>query len=167
MGPNRRTVPGVVPAERVIVRTDDAAISLSCLWVYPTGFKFNVFADLENEWSELDPFLINRSSQEEEQLLLGFEFADGAKATNVGEVWGGGPDSTSPLLTSRSASKSGSHSHRSFWLWPLPPPGRLEIVCEWPAAGIPLTRSELDSAAIIEAASRAQTIFADNREALE
>lgn len=168
MGPSQGTVPGVVPAERVIARTDDVAISLSCLWVYPAGFKFEVFVDLKDEWEELDPFLFNRRSQgKEERLLLGFEFADGATATNVSKGWGGELDSTSPLLVGKGASRSGGHSCQSFWVWPLPVTGSLEIVCEWPAAEIPLTRSELDSSAIIEAASRAQTIFADSHEALE
>jgi hypothetical protein len=35
----------------------------------------------------------------------------------------------------------------------------LEFVYEWPVAGIPLGRTELDAAAIIDAASRAQAIF--------
>jgi hypothetical protein len=168
MGPTRGTVPGVVPAERVIARTDDLAVSLSCLWVYPAGFKFDVFVDLRDEGSDLDPFLIDRHSRgKDEQLLLGFEFADGAKATNMREDWGRGLESGSPLLVGKGASRSGGHSCQSFWLWPLPAPGRLEIVCEWPEAGTPLTRSALDSGAIVEAASRAQTIFADSREALK
>jgi hypothetical protein len=40
-------------------------------------------------------------------------------------------------------------------------PGRMEFVCEWPAAGLPLTRTELDAAAIIAAAPRAQVAFVD------
>lgn len=168
MGPARGAVPGVVPAERVIARTGDVAISLSCFWVYPTGFQFDVFVDLRDERSELDPFSIGRRVRGvDEGLLLGFEFADGTKATNVRDGWGGKPDSTSPMLVGKGASKSGGHSHHSFWLRPLPAPGSFEVVCEWPAAGISLTRSELDSHAIAEAASRAKTIFADKGQALE
>jgi hypothetical protein len=61
---------------------------------------------------------------------------------------------------------SGTHGRGSegewsyaFWVWPLPPAGSLELVYEWPVAGIPLGRTELDAAAIIDAASRAQAIF--------
>lgn len=161
-------MPGVVPAERVIVRTDDVAVSLGCFRVYPAGFEFDVFVDLRDEWGKLDPFSFDRRSRtKDERLLLGFEFADGAKATNVSQGWGGELESASPLLVGKGARKSGGHSHRSFWLWPLPAPGPLEIVCEWTVADIPLTRSELDSGAIIEAAARAQTIFAESREVLE
>jgi len=46
-------------------------------------------------------------------------------------------------------------------MWPLPPPGPLSFVCEWPAAGIPLSRAQIDGQSIIDAAPRAQTIFPD------
>jgi hypothetical protein len=168
MGPSRGAVPAVVAAERAIVRSDGVAISLSCLWVYPTGFRFDLFVDLRDEWSELDPFLLDRRPRrDEERLLLGFEFADGSRATNVKDGWGGDLDSSSPSLVGKGASRSDGQSRRSFWVWPLPAPGHLEIACEWPKAGIPLTRSELDSDAILEAASRAQILFADSSEATE
>jgi hypothetical protein len=86
----------VVPAEGVIARTNDVAVSLGCLWVYPTGFEFDVFADLGNERDALDRFLFDRRPQSEnEKLLLGFEFADGAKASTYAMV--GAADSTQRL----------------------------------------------------------------------
>ena len=44
---------------------------------------------------------------------------------------------------------------------PLPPAGKLAFVCEWPAAGIPLTRHEIDAQIILDAASHAQQLFTD------
>ena len=35
------------------------------------------------------------------------------------------------------------------WMWPLPPPGRLTVVCEWPSRDIPETRVKLDADAIL------------------
>jgi hypothetical protein len=46
--------------------------------------------------------------------------------------------------------------------WPLPPPGPLAFVCEWPAAGIAVTRSEIDAQLVLDAADRAQLIFPDD-----
>ena len=46
-------------------------------------------------------------------------------------------------------------------MWPLPPPGPLTLVCEWPAMQLPLTCSELDAQTILDAADRAQVIFPD------
>jgi hypothetical protein len=168
MGPSGGAVPGVVPAEGVIARTDDIAIALGCLLVYPAGFEFDVSADLKDERSELGHLQFDRDPHgESDRLRLGFEFADGTRVTNMGEDWGGRLDSTSSSLCEKRSSRSGGHSRYSFWLSPLPPPGALEIVCEWPAAGVPLTRYELDAAAIIAAASRAQTIFGDDARARE
>jgi hypothetical protein len=47
----------------------------------------------------------------------------------------------------------------NWWVTPLPPPGRLEFVCEWPAAGIALTRVEVDADPIREAATRVTTLW--------
>lgn len=46
-------------------------------------------------------------------------------------------------------------------MWPLPPSGPLSFVSEWPAAGIPLSRAQIEGQSIIDAATRAQTIFPD------
>lgn len=166
----------MVATERVIAQTDEVAVSISYFWVYPTGFEFKVFVDPKDKRSELDPFEFDRRSRGKsldertaERLLLGFQFADGTKATNVSRDsgWIGGTGSKPPQLLGKGASRGDGHSRHMYWLWPLPPIGPLEFVCRWPAAGIPLTRSELDSGAIIEAASRARVIFVYDREALD
>lgn len=44
--------------------------------------------------------------------------------------------------------------HQSYWLWPLPEPGRLRLSCEWPVVGIGLTTTEIDVSTLVEAAAR-------------
>jgi len=51
---------------------------------------------------------------------------------------------------------------QSYWLWPLPPAGPLAFVCEWPAAGIPVTRHEIDARVVLDAARRAIVLFEDD-----
>jgi hypothetical protein len=46
-----------------------------------------------------------------------------------------------------------------MWVWPLPPAGPLTFVCEWPAAGIEFTRTEVDAQPLLDAATQAQQIF--------
>jgi hypothetical protein len=46
-----------------------------------------------------------------------------------------------------------------FWLWPLPPPGPLAFVVEWPAEGVELTRRAIDVAELLEAATRAEELW--------
>lgn len=173
MGPQRTAIPAVLPAERLIARTDEVVISLGCFWVYPAGLEIEVSVDTKDEWSELDPFQFGRPPRPDdgdelspEQLRLGFRFANGAKVTSVGagSAWPEEPGPKSPVFSSRGGRGSGGRSEADFWLWPLPPLGPLLFVCEWPVAGIPLTESELDAAAILDAAGRARTIFADDGE---
>lgn len=84
MGPPRNGVPAVLPVERVILRTEEVGIYLSCFW---------------GSW------------------------------------------------------------HYTFWVWPLPPPGSFDFVCEWPVAEMPITRFELDADLLLEAASRSRDRF--------
>ena len=47
------------------------------------------------------------------------------------------------------------------WLWPLPPPGVLTFICEYPQVGIALTRYEVEAAPILEAASQSIKLWED------
>jgi hypothetical protein len=162
------TLPAVVPAETLLGRSAQATVHLSRLWVYPTGFQFQLLVDLADPWSELDPFQfgLRRRGREPdpaspERLHFGFAFADGTEATNVRSGHGVDRESSTPKLSGMGASSGGGHAHSSFWLWPLPPPGPIEAFCEWRAAGLELSRTELDGEAIAAAAGRARRIFED------
>jgi hypothetical protein len=169
-------VPGVAPVECLLARTDDVAVSLSPIWVYPTGLEFRIHVDTEGADTDLDPFGRRRRRPGSgardaplAQLLFGFQFADGSKVTTLGPGHGraADPATQSPMLLHRSGSSHGGHWTQKFWLAPSPPPGRLEFVCQWAAAGIPLTRVELDGAEIASARSRSRAIFSDGREVPE
>jgi hypothetical protein len=99
-----------------------------------------------------------------EVLRFGVQFADGSKATNVGGDLPHDPAvaPAGPVIVPGGGGGGGGRWHQSLWVWPLPPPGRLLFVCEWPAAGIPLTRFEIDAHLVIDAAARAQVVFPDD-----
>lgn len=170
MGPPRGVVPAVVPIERLLSRTEDVAIYLSGCWAYPPGFEIEVFVVARDEDSSLDPYSYQHEFETQRtgeippgKLRLGLQFADGTTVTNTGRdfewEWGPELEPKGPRMSgTRGQGGEGEWSH-AFWVWPLPPAGSLEFVWEWPAAGNPLSRVELDGAAIIEAASRAQVIF--------
>jgi hypothetical protein len=85
----------------------------------------------------------------DEVFRFGIEFADGRKATIFDEF----PSSLDPggiVLMPGRGSSSGATWDESYWVAPLPPPGALAFVCEWPVAGIPVTRADLDAAALLE-----------------
>jgi hypothetical protein len=169
-GPPAAVVPTTIPIERIVASNAKVAIYLASVSAYPTGFKFDVFVVSAAKRSELDPFHFEHRMLAERtgeippgQLRLGFLFADGSKATNTGRYFGwydeSGAPPDAPLMRGMGGSGDGGGWQSSFWVWPLTPPGKLEFLCEWPEAGVPLTGSELDSAAIIEAASLSQEAF--------
>ena len=77
--------------------------------------------------------------------------------TNLDITGIGGPHDhrpKGPVLEGGGGGGIGQRYDLYYWVWPLPPPGRLAFVCEWPALGIPLSRYEIDSALIRDAAAR-------------
>lgn len=96
-----------------------------------------------------------------EMLRLGVQFADGSKATNTGGFHHDANAPAGPVMHPGGGGGGGASWRQTQWVWPLPPPGPLELVCEWPAMDIPLTRSELDAQTILDAAARAQVIFSE------
>jgi hypothetical protein len=169
-GAPRGTLPGVVALECVLVRTDKVAICLTRLAAYPTGFEFDIVTMSADDQDDLDPLMFHhqhrmrRGASEEippELLRFGVQFSDGSKATNTGGFYHGQDPPAGPVMRAGGGGGGGGSWQETQWVWPLPPPGTLEIVCEWPALEIPVTRSELDVQLILDAAARAQVIFSD------
>jgi hypothetical protein len=84
-GPPDAALPGVVPLEKIIGRTDDVAVALSRLEAYPEGFAFEVVTIARIEL-DLEPFgyHLHRRRKEgtldPELLRFGIQFSDGRKA---------------------------------------------------------------------------------------
>ena len=126
----------------------------------------------------------------DELFRLGVQFQDGSKATTLGTglhgtfvvdshgeaveestrgsfgvVEGDEPEEPqvpdSPVLVPRGGGGGMRRWSESQWLWPLPPEGRFSFVCEWPALGIALTRTDVDAAPIRDAAARSRPLWDD------
>jgi hypothetical protein len=174
-GAPEAVVPRTLPIGRIIARTEEVAIYLSCLSVYPVGFEFEVFALAKDRDSDLEPFDFEYGYEAERsgeipsgQLRLGFQFADGERATNTGGrfEWDGEfiePPAAPVMRSGRGRSDGQGRWQHWFWVWPLPPAGPLEFVCEWPAGEVPMTRYSLDAQALIDAARRCERLFAENQ----
>ncbi len=169
------TLPGVVALELVLARTDQAAICVSRISAYPSGFELALIV-IADPNSDLDPMLFGaahyfyRRDREaeagipDEMLRFGVQFANGSKATNAagnGPLWGLDEKPTAPVMNTGDGGGGDDNWHQDIWVWPLPPPGPLTFVCQWPAAGIPLTRQKIDAQPILDASSHAQVIFSD------
>jgi hypothetical protein len=154
----------------VLARTDRAAIALVGATAYPTGFKVFLTTRLNPVSRETLPgrrrdfFMLQRLHETElpdELLRFGVQLADGRKATNLAPMLDYDEEPAGPTLTQRGGGGSGTAWNQSFWVWPLPPPGPLEFVCEWPAFDIPECRAAIDAALVLDAAKRAETLWPD------
>jgi hypothetical protein len=162
-------------------RSDKAALWIPAATVYRDGFEFDI--QIRHLFDErlFDPFnnhhLCHQRRSPEEGLdpgllRFGIQFSDGRKATNLpgGMPFWRGSDTPpeGPILWPGggggggvSDGRGGSYRH-CFWVWPLPPEGSLAFVSEWPAADIPETRNDIDSALLLDAAADAITVWTEN-----
>jgi hypothetical protein len=158
-------LPGAVALEVVLAANARAAVSIGRCAAYATGFELDVRVLIAPGAEDLDPSLNGvyhrpgRGSTYEEMLRFGIEFADGRKVTNVGGRGHGPGEPDGPVLWGMGGGGGGGRWHQDFWVWPLPPAGTLGFLTEWPAAGIPLTRVDIDAQLLIDAAARAREMF--------
>ena len=159
--PPENWLPGLAPWCLVLARTDHTVVALSQAAAYPQGVALAVT-------------MVQRPGTEEEGhphwrmhhgiasvLRVGAVFADGRRAlvddtftppgVEVGE--------SAAHLTPQEGSGGGLTSRQTYWLWPLPPAGPLEVYCEWLARGIPETKVELDAGDLVAAAARAVELW--------
>jgi hypothetical protein len=164
-------IPGLVPAELVLVRTEQAAVAIGGVHAYPNGFEFTVHARLRRE-EEPGPRaggLFGRPGRgmrtADEGLRLGVMYADGRRAAAPG----GHPlpddaEAGRLVLFENGGGGSGRTWDGNFWVHPLPPDGPVTFVVSWMEHGVAEARAELDGAAIGAAARRAVTLWPEEPE---
>jgi hypothetical protein len=167
-GPPKDVLPGAVDVavELLIARNERAAVYIGCCGAYPTGFEF-VLCVLATQQG-LDPSLNgpyarrgDQGNNYAEMLRFGIEFSDGSRGTNVSYQTPTDTPPTAPYLRGIGGRGNATSWSQGFWVWPLPPPGPLAFVCEWPAADMAHSRTEIDGTAVIEAGARATVIAPD------
>ena len=152
----------------VIARCERAVVFLGAFSAYPEGFEFGIRVLAAPGDLAVDPFLNGVTGRADMlpgaryagRLTLDVEFADGRRATSMRHDSISGGEHANPVLSARTGSGTSWSWQQTFWLRPLPPPGPLSFLCEWPAVGMPLTRAQIAAQGIINAAARAQTVFA-------
>jgi len=160
--------------ERVLASTPEVVVYVDGFSVYTAGFEFDLHVVAKDEESKLDPFGFDRRLKMQqtgeippELLRLGFQFSDGSKVTNTGgwaraesEVLREQPEA--PVMDETSGGWSEGTWSQGYWVWPLPQGDSFDLVCEWPAVEMPLTRTAIDAAPVREASARAQRPFSDD-----
>lgn len=172
LNPPEDVLPGVVPVELILGRSDRVVVMLTGMRAFATGLgmtlsvrsrvrtrRFDVFSELFDEPHSQD----QDDRWGRERLKWGFEFADGRRATSVGPwvPWSGSHDQvpSHPVLFGGGGGGGPKAADRDYWLWPLPPPGRLKVVCQWPMYGVDQTVQEIDGELLAAAADRARPIW--------
>jgi hypothetical protein len=155
--PPEAEFPGIVPISTLVLgRTDQAAVAVTGLSAFSAGIEIFLTARIRPGAGDPHDLAASRRS-----FRFGLQFSDGGKA--AGNPGGGRRDRDSepagPVLHPL-AGGGGPHSFVSrWWLWPLPPAGPLEFVCEWPAFGIAESRAGIDAGLILEAAGRSVSLW--------
>jgi hypothetical protein len=154
-----------VPARKTIAHTDEVWLGIIGITAYSVGFTFRVRFVLRNvDLNEVfqHPMSVHRDGRITDRFLrLGVEFADGLRATNLEQfVTDERKEDTDPDIVLDTRGSSGRSIHA--WIWPLPPPGQLSLLVEWPSAGVELTRVELPGDEILEAAALSTPLWEDD-----
>lgn len=175
---------GVVPVELVLGRSPSTVVLLSGVRAFPVGLGMKLGVRVRGRIGRRDlhaqvfdgPYTdATDAAWQAGRLKWGFKLADGRRVTNVdvnplmeqpnqdhhrphdADDWAWEPDH--PVLSGGGGGGSPRSSDRDYWLWPLPPAGRLRVVCQWPARGIELSVHDLDGEPFLQAAARAEPIW--------
>jgi hypothetical protein len=167
-------VPGSAAVDALLAATDDLVVFICGMSVFRHGVDFTVEARARPGHSFADRGIsledaMGPVGEAGNRLLLGIEFADGRRCSNVEREpskdflrrfpTGVDPSSDQPSLWSKGGGSGSRSMSVSWFLAPLPPPGDLRIICAWPAAGLPETATTLSTDAILQAASRARELW--------
>lgn len=168
-------IPASVPAEVVLIRTEQVAVAVGSVRAYPNGFEFTVHIRLrgeaESSWpGHSDPFEWYRprhgTQRDDDQLRLGVLYADGRRAATTGVHYRPPEDDDDGRLVLQQGRGGGSSCSQDwdFWVHLLPPGGPVTLVGSWVEYGIAESRAELDDVAIGAAAGRAVTLWPEEPE---
>ena len=64
-----------------------------------------------------------------------------------------------PVIGHGSGGGGGKRWDCDYWVWPLPPDGPLTVSCEWLAAGVELSSTEVDGGAIRRAGASSKGLW--------
>lgn len=165
--PWREPPPDVVPADAgvllVLARSEAVAVIVHEVEAWPGGFQLTLRVrtrpgvrdmPVDDPVFTYEPYARRRVEHGKmpppEQLRFGVQLPAGERVTNLSP---GEPPATF-LTESRLTGFKGEWVYR-YGVTPLPGPGSMWIVCEWPRLSIPISGVEVDAGVLRAAAERA------------
>jgi hypothetical protein len=149
-----------VPWRIVLVRAERAIVALRRFEAFPTGLLFELVTVYPpGAYEPLQPAGDPGSEAvvrwRRDAPRLGVRFADGRSTAS-----GARPPAASegPRLQGLGGFGKTAFFWRSFWLWPLPPPGPLTWLVTWTGGGVEEASAEVDASVLPAAAARAEAL---------
>lgn len=180
LGPPEGELPGGVDSVLAIGSSPTAVVPLEALRGFSTGITFDLTIRIREHARRVRAALFDalgvHHGRGQLDLLLpqgglrfGMEFSDGSRVTTLDESpWdlipvGEAPpgwEPPGPLFDGVARPRSqGQTWQRTVWLWPVPPPGDITVVCAWPDRQIAETRSVVPAAPLIQACGNAAALW--------
>jgi hypothetical protein len=168
-GPPQGVLPGVSPQRVVVFKTDRAFLMAHRFFVYPNGVAFALHLLLrypdEYQHDVLQELHGRRPGPPSDDFLrLGLLFSGGTKWTNLEQRWQPRhrhDQPPSPYVMNRGGGGGPDAYNLRFWMWPLPQPGPLTVVGEWPVFDVPESRAVIDATELRARAAEAESIWPD------
>jgi len=136
-------IPKIAAVDLLEASSRTAAVRVTAVRVNSSGCQFDVRAlAKDNAWRLRD------------------------EAPRFGIVWPDAtvvlPDAGLPAATDQPDGPCLVDRGDSYWLWPLPPPGKLTLLLDWPAMGIQETTTEIDTRILSEARAEVVHLWDDD-----
>ena len=165
--------PTGIGATTLLASTDDAAVGVTHLEAFSTGFRFTLAVRVRQVPSRLAGgglFMLVGGHVHpgvqvslEDRLLLGIEYSDGRRASTLQDGRMNSPDALvgdeELVLLSQGGGGGDLSVDQAYWVAPLPPEGPVAVLLRWPAFGMPESRTVLDGAAIRAAGSSSRILW--------
>jgi hypothetical protein len=162
-------LPAMLTPDLMLAHTGDVAVCIPLLSAYPAGFELELVVIARTDVGErliwaLHPSHSRRPSSMTVEEIFRFAvlYADGRAATNLEQHLGLAPGAQGLTMTPSSSGSAPGNSGMVYYVQPLPPPGPLTFICEWPAQGIAETRVEIDAQRILDASTRAVRLWPEH-----
>jgi hypothetical protein len=158
--PPQTEFPGIVPINTLqFDRSEQAAVAITGISAYSNGFEFAVTRLLRPGAPGFDAEVPTPEGMvlAHESFQISLQLSDGRKV--ISERPHSDAEPTEPILRARGGGGTSHYQLSQWWVWPLPPDGPLEFICQWPTLGTGETRVGIDARLILDAAHRSVQLW--------
>lgn len=152
-------IPVCVPVNLTLGSSADVAAYIAGMTVFSNGVQFTLEVIARPGFRLGDGSAVADAFDDGTDLLLGIEYADGRRHTNLGAPPSDGSAAEAITLMEGGGSGADNSASSEFFLAPLPPPDEFSVHFAWEAAGIAETKTLVPTAAVLEAAGQVHELW--------